>query len=151
MSMLIYLVTCKTTGLRYVGQIHGKQQTVAGRWSEHCAPPPCKSNYRLERAIREHGAENFSTCIIDKADDRATLNFKERFHIALQDSHVNGYNGNTGGTSFSNQWSVERRRRASIDRKGRLPWNTGLKTGPQPSDVVAARALRMIGHDVTQY
>jgi|ERR1700685_74509 len=58
-QFLVYLAICLVTGMPYVGIVYGKNQTVEHRWQEHIRPRKQAYNHRLERAIREHGAENF--------------------------------------------------------------------------------------------
>jgi group I intron endonuclease len=99
-QFLVYLVTCLITGLPYVGVVYGVNQSVQGRWEQHCNPWKGAYHHRLERAIREHGEVNFTVEVIDKADDRRMLGFKERFYISLYDAFKNGYNGSTGGRTM---------------------------------------------------
>src|ERR1700690_2840611 len=100
--LLVYLITCKPTVQKYVGIIHGKKQTVAGRWKQHCEMPG--QGIRLFRAVQEHGAAQFKVEIIDAADDRAQLDLKEKFYIRLHDSYANGLNGCWGGSAGKFGW-----------------------------------------------
>lgn len=67
MSGSIYKITCKPTGLSYVGQtcdIKYRKETPynygpRGRWSDHVSSAK-KSNTPLSKAIQEHGRENFT-------------------------------------------------------------------------------------------
>jgi group I intron endonuclease len=123
-KFLVYLVICRVNNLPYVGVIYGKSQTVIHRWHEHCNPVPSKQHFRLETAIREHGIDNFTIEVLDKADTRALLMSKERFYIRLYDSYYNGYNGSLGGGVFPIVFSAEHRRNMSIARRGKNRGNT---------------------------
>jgi hypothetical protein len=111
--MLVYLITCKPTGQKYVGIVYGKKQTVASRWKEHCKAP--RHGRLLFNATQEHGSEQFTVETIDAADDIPQLGFKECFHIRFHGSHFSegGLNGSCGGGDIASAHSPEVRARAS--------------------------------------
>jgi group I intron endonuclease len=94
--MVVYLVTNRIDGKKYVGKT---QKTVQARWADHCgnARNPKKQEY-LYRAIRKHGAENFSVEILAQVSTLEELNSSEcRFIAELGTLAPDGYNMTHGG------------------------------------------------------
>ena len=104
----IYVVECKNTGLKYVGQAQkyvGQHMTSWGslkRWIRHCQEAldtKCKSyGCEISEAIREHGRDAFEvTKLCDcRLEDMDKL---EQFYIKeLNTLHPNGYNMTEGGS-----------------------------------------------------
>lgn len=95
--MIVYLVTNRKNGKRYVGiTTKGKDR----RWYEHCWEAQNDSNQALHRAIRKHGEQAFSIEEIDQAETLEVLREKERHHIArlaTHTTHGKGYNMTLGG------------------------------------------------------
>ena len=71
---VIYLLIDGTNDKEYVGQT---TQTVEERFKEH---KRCKTS-NIGRAIRKHGAENFSTAILKVCESQEELNCWERHFI----------------------------------------------------------------------
>jgi len=94
--MPVYLITNLLDGKKYVGKT---EKTVQARWADHRgnARNPKKQEY-LYRAIRKHGAENFSVEILAEATTVDELNSLEcRFIAELGTLAPNGYNMTHGG------------------------------------------------------
>jgi group I intron endonuclease len=90
---IIYLATCITTGLKYVGQTTGDIQR---RWRGHCDAAKKGSTWKLSEAIREYGSESFQLKVLCECDSAQTLNETET--KLIQDLNVvwpNGYNMKT--------------------------------------------------------
>ena len=87
MAGTIYLVTNTLNGKQYVGQT-----TVAGNKVGH--------GTLMTRAYRKHGKENFTyESICSDIDNKAFLNFAERFWITVMGSRIpDGYNIEYGGS-----------------------------------------------------
>ena len=112
MAGTIYLVTNNLNGKQYVGQT-----IVAGNKVGH--------GYMVTAAYKKYGKENFTyETICSNLDNKAILNFAERFWIKVMDSRTpNGYNIEHGGSS-KDKVSDETREKL---RKS----NTGKKHTPE--------------------
>lgn len=102
----IYMVTCKVTGLGYVGQASNyitsnKQKWGAsGRWTRHCydAFIEGRGDYTNEfhKAIREYGKDNFELKVLCECDAE-DMDEQEAFYIKKYNTlHPNGYNMTEG-------------------------------------------------------
>jgi group I intron endonuclease len=103
----IYLVTNLLNGKEYVGQtINPKNKAGHGKL--------------LTKSYIKHGKENFTyETICSGLDNKAILNFAERFWIKVIDCRVpNGYNIEHGGSS-KDRVSAETRKKLSIVGLGR--------------------------------
>ena len=106
MQAHVYLVTNSVNGKQYVGQtINSSNKLGHGRV--------------LLKAYKLHGKDNFSyEPICSGINNRATLNYIERFWINVMGTLVpNGYNIELGGSEGST-WTEERRRKHSMALKG---------------------------------
>src|SRR5207247_2341048 len=90
-QLLVYLATCIPTGLRYVGIIYGRKQTIARRWRTHCKPSSAERYRRLERAIQQFGPDAFTVGAIDDAENLDELRGKEKTYVFVLDTFRNGY------------------------------------------------------------
>ncbi len=91
----IYKVTNKINGKAYVGQT---SRPLKERWRQHCADTKRKfACYKFQKAILEHGKENFEIEQIDTAKTKAEANEKEIHWIKYFDTANNGYNVSKGG------------------------------------------------------
>ena len=87
---VIYTIIDGTNDFEYVGQTTG---TVEKRFKEHM-----KSPYRIGKAIRKHGAENFVIAILKVCYSKAELDFWEKHFIKSRNTlSPNGYNLTEGG------------------------------------------------------
>ena len=130
MAGTIYLVTNNLNGKQYVGQT-----IVATEKRGH--------GQLVTAAYRKCGKENFDYMpICSNINNRATLNFIERFWIKVMDCRVpNGYNIEHGGSS-KDKVSDETREKLRIA-------NTGQKHNPQHIAKVS-EALRNRSPEVKQ-
>ncbi len=120
MQAHVYLVTNSVNGKQYVGQtINSSNKLGHGRV--------------LLKAYKLHGKDNFSyEPICSGINNRATLNYIERFWINVMGTLVpNGYNIELGGSEGST-WTEERRRKHSMALKGHRGWRKGLNL-PSPN------------------
>jgi len=116
----VYLVTNSVNGKQYVGQtINSSNKLGHGRV--------------LLKAYKLHGKDKFSyEPICSGINNRATLNYIERFWINVMGTLVpNGYNIELGGSEGST-WTEERRRKHSLALKGHRGWRKGLNL-PSPN------------------
>lgn len=110
---IIYLVTHKKTGRKYVGQT--KEVSAAHRWQKHIeevGKPSRKGLRPLIKAIQEFGPDAFRCEQIDDAASLAELNEKERHWISKLGTLVpNGFNATRGGQGLESGRSVTLRGR----------------------------------------
>ena len=108
--MLVYLITNKVNGKRYVGIT---TTSVDLRWYQHCWLAANGGSQALYRAIRKHGADRFQVETIDTADNLEDLLAKERLNIERLGTFTkkgNGYNMTLGGDGvFGFEFSDETR------------------------------------------
>ncbi len=99
MSGVIYQITCKSTGLKYIGQATSykyKNGTpykygANGRWNDHVSSSK-KRNTPLCNAIKEHGREQFIIEILEE-EKLESLDAREAFWISQVNCiYPNGYN-----------------------------------------------------------
>ena len=89
---VVYTIIDGTNDFEYIGQTIG---TVEKRFKEHT-----KSPYRIGRAIRKHGAENFVIAILKVCYSKEELDFWEKHFIKSRNTlSPNGYNLTEGGES----------------------------------------------------
>lgn len=117
--MVIYLVTNKVNGKKYVGQTI---RPVLERWRDHCRLD--KGNY-FHRAIQKYGSDNFEIQIIDTATSGEELDEKEIYWIQKLNTLVpRGYNikpgGNVGMRGRYGGLSPRSRLIYQFDRDGRM-------------------------------
>jgi GIY-YIG catalytic domain len=79
----IYLVTCVTTGERYVGLTvcagNTPKQAVEGRWKRHITRALTQAkDWTLCQAIRAFGAEAFKVEVLEKVRGKAQAHQRER-------------------------------------------------------------------------
>ena len=118
MNAHIYLVANSVNGKQYVGQTTNPSNKLGhGRV--------------LLKAYKAHGKDNFSyERICSDINNRATLNYIERFWIQVMGSVApNGYNVDLGGSEGS-VWTEERKKQRSIQFTGKkLNRPLGSKSG----------------------
>jgi group I intron endonuclease len=107
MNAHIYLVTNKINGKQYVGQTTVGRNKVGHGWA-------------ITEAYKSHGKENFLyERICNEINNRNTLNFLEKFWIAVCGTVApNGYNIELGG-SDKGEVSESTRQKMSLHLKGR--------------------------------
>lgn len=125
--MLIYRAINTINGKSYIGKTEKSLET---RREWHIASVKQKSQFAFHRAIAKYGIEAFEWHIVHICDNLDDLNSKEKEYIKLYESFgINGYNMTAGGEGQTG-WvpSAETRALWSKQRRGRQPWNTGMKT-----------------------
>ena len=95
--MIIYLITNRVNGKRYVGQT---VNTLKHRWNLHVGHSrnPKRSGV-LCSAIRKYGPENFEMKVLAKCDSMEEMNHRETYYInkIFKTLSPNGYNLDSGG------------------------------------------------------
>ncbi len=143
--MLIYVVTNKVNGKRYVGQTI---QRLEDRWSKHCSRSSgCPI---LGRAIRKYGRMSFTVEVVSACSTLGQLNDAEAYFVDhYQSMTPDGYNVLRGGDASHSMTGVvrsqETRERFSAARKGKPNGHLGLKR----SD--ATRARQSVAQKGNQY
>lgn len=103
--MIIYKVTNLLNGKVYIGQT---KRSIEARWSQHRHDVKLKHCYcKLQKAIKEFGADNFRIEQIDSATTKEEANEKEVFWIKYYNATVDGYNTSPGGRSGGNRKKVK--------------------------------------------
>ena len=109
--MVIYRITNTVKKKIYIGQTI---QPIKDRWKRHLFDARNGSNYAIHAAIRKYGEINFEIDVIDTANSREELDFKEMYWIKTYNSiSPNGYNLCEGG--HSPRWTPEIREKLSGD------------------------------------
>lgn len=114
----IYCITCLANGKLYIGQT---VKPIEKRWKHHIKYAQSGCQYKLHRAIRKYGVENFTVeeVMWVEADDRQVLNskldFLERFFIKRFNIRYDGFNMTDGGEGFSSG-SLSSTHRLNISR-----------------------------------
>lgn len=94
----IYKITCKTTGLSYIGQTITDVQI---RFEEHKEEARKGNNRKLYIAMREENFENFYIEILeDNIKTKEKADERERYWIWKYDTFKNGYNMTIGGSGI---------------------------------------------------
>ena len=126
--MLIYKVTNQINQKSYVGKT---ELSFSKRKANHLSDTRRGCDFAFHRALRKYGEENFVWEIVeDNINDKELLDDKEKYYIALNESFgPKGYNMSEGGEGQTG-WvpSEETRAKWSEQRKGKTPWNKGLRT-----------------------
>ena len=95
--MIIYKITNKANGMVYIGKT---KQALQRRWEKHCyyANTDIKWQcFKLQKAIQEFGAGNFTVEQIDCAATNEEAKEKEIYWIGFYNSIEQGYNSSPGG------------------------------------------------------
>lgn len=116
--MLIYMVTNRINGKRYIGQtIKSLERRKGSHISEALT---VDDNSHFHRALRKHEISNFDWEIVATCDNRVKLNSLEIFYIGYYNTFLGeGYNLNAGGNgNLGFSPSVETRKKLSIANSG---------------------------------
>lgn len=109
---IVYKITNKSNGKRYIGQT---THSLEWRWKKHQYPSNC---VLLHRAIKKYGKDGFELTIIARCDSMEELNHREEYYIKIFNTlSPNGYNLDTGGKN--KKASEETRQKISKAVKGR--------------------------------
>lgn len=122
--MIVYLVTNRVNGKRYVGKT---KRTLERRWYEHCTHSHGGSEeMAIYQAIRKHGAESFELSVLEECADEATMNDAERRWIRKLGTFRREYNMTEGGDGLTGYTHTEEaKRRMSEARRGEKNHNYG--------------------------
>lgn len=125
---IVYLITNRTNGERYVGQT---VRPLERRWSSHLNAAK-HGDGQLQRAIRKYGRDAFKTEVVGEYETKESLNAAEQAAICAFNAHYwdGGYNLTFGADSFSNV-SETTRQKMSAAKKGIVPWNKGKVTAEE--------------------
>lgn len=127
-SNVIYKITNLITGKCYIGQAKDLDKRIKGHKRN-----VGKVKSPLYSAIQKHGWDNFEVTILHTTDRYEELDDLEvRYIVECGSLHPHGYNltqGGTGGDTVTNHPNKET---LHLRRKGRPPWNKGLKGAQVP-------------------
>jgi hypothetical protein len=119
--MIVYLITNKINGKRYVGQTI---QTLDQRWSKHCSVSSANCGMPIVLAIQKYGQENFERKILSVCDNIDQMNHRESYYIRLLNTRTpNGYNVLSGGKNSLH--TEETKKKISIAQTGEKNHNFG--------------------------
>jgi group I intron endonuclease len=103
--MIIYKVTNLLNGKVYIGQT---KRSLESRWAQHQHAVKSKYGFcKLQKAINEIGADNFSIEQIDSAATKEEANEKEVFWIKFYNATIDGYNTSPGGKAGGHRKKVK--------------------------------------------
>lgn len=91
----IYKITNKLNNKAYIGQ----SNNIERRFKEH-QTKGASSRIPLDIAIQKYGKDNFLYEVLEECEIEQ-LNEKEKYWITTLETHLNGYNCNTGGEQSS--------------------------------------------------
>lgn len=118
----IYCITCLVNGKMYIGQT---VKSIKKRFQAHCHKTQSGKNYKLSRAIRKYGEENFLVEEVmwveafTKEALKRKLDYIEIRLIKKLGTRKNGYNMTDGGEGrLGYKMSDEHRKKISDSRKG---------------------------------
>lgn len=124
MTIGIYMIKNKINNKMYIG----KSKNIEYRFYNGHRKFLIKNNHankHLQRSWNKYGEENFEFSIIEKCKEDC-LNEREIYWINYYNSSnmEYGYNKTLGGDGGT--FNEEIRKKMSISRKGRIPWNKGI-------------------------
>jgi group I intron endonuclease len=121
----IYKITNTVNGKNYIGYTKNPK----GRWASHkTEAKKLRSGQNIHKAMAKHGIDNFVFEIIFEHPDKDYV-FRTMEDILIQEHKAlgpYGYNMDPGGNGRS-EISAETRQRMSEAKKGKVPWNKGLR------------------------
>ena len=96
---LIYKITNNQNDKVYIGKTI---QSLKDRWQQHkCDSKNSNKDYKLYRAMKKYGIENFNIEIVEDDIPENELGIKEQEYIKKFNSYYNGYNETFGGEGES--------------------------------------------------
>ena len=123
--MDIYLITCKITNKKYIGQTchyMGTKKQKWGylkRWEQHKSKTSrCTL---LKNAIQKYGTKNFSIECLLKCDNKISDYYEKIFIDVYNTLYPNGYNLESGGNK-QKKLSTMTKNKMSESRKGKSPF-----------------------------
>lgn len=120
---IIYLITNKENGHKYVGQT---TQGMNKRWQQHIQEALKMSDKPLHRAMRKYGNHRFSVQEIDECNENL-LNEKEEYWIKHYNTFnsAEGYNATSGGDKV--KFSEETKKKISIKASQKVLTETHIE------------------------
>ena len=110
--MILYLITNRINGKRYVGQT---VQSMNRRWIHHKSH---SNKTAISRAINKYHSENFDVKILSRCYTFDEMNHRERYYIKIFNTLApNGYNLRDGGNNGA--MHAESKNKISLALKGR--------------------------------
>lgn len=95
---ILYIITNKIDGTRYVGQT---TETLRKRWNRHCGK--WTNCVYLSNAIKKYGKKNFEIKVLAYANNQEELDHREEYYVELFNTQTpNGYNILPGGSKAIN-------------------------------------------------
>lgn len=124
--MIVYLVTNKLTGEKYVGCT---VKSLKYRIIQHTCFSKIKSRFyqKITEAINKYGIESFLFEEIDSASSKEELLEKERYYISIIRPEYNITGGGSG--AYKRKCSDETKNKIREKAIGRTPWNKGIPSG----------------------
>lgn len=112
----IYTVTNSVNGKQYVGQTIGD---VTKRFRAHLSTSNCTY---LHKSIQKYGKENFILSVVDCADDKESLNEREKYWAEKLNTYApNGYNLREAGGSKGKSHPDSVKRMLETSSKNKKP------------------------------
>ena len=143
--MEVYIVQNLVNGKIYIGKT---KFTCLERWEAHCYDASRDVDFRLHRAIRKYGRDNFAVYTLTATSCEAELDALERVYIQLFSSNCEevGYNMTGGGDGVLNmdplskermraklhlcRWTSSRREKFRLLMQGRkVTWGGKISKG----------------------
>lgn len=128
--MIVYLITNKINGKRYIGQTI---QTLNKRWYNHCHVGKSNKGMPVVNAIKKYEKENFEIKILSKCKTVEEMNHREAYYIKLLNTrYPSGYNVLSGG---SNSLHTEESKKKIADAQtGSKNHNFGKKASKETKE-----------------
>jgi group I intron endonuclease len=137
--MLVYLITNKVNGKRYVGQT---TRTLNKRWNSHLTASRRGGKCAISKAINKYGEEKFSIEILRVCKSRKELSKFETLLIKkLGTLSPQGYNLTTGGES-----SIPTEETKKKQSKAKLGMHTSTSTEIKPNQRLSPKTEFKAGY-----
>lgn len=120
LSYEVYKITNKVNGKIYIGITN---KGAGNRFKQHLYETEHGSQFKIHRALRKYGKDNFSLEIIDFCNNAEELKEKEKYYISKYNSTDDsvGYNMTEGGDgTFGRVQTEETKRKISEANTGRI-------------------------------
>src|ERR1700676_87316 len=146
--MIVYMITNKINGKRYVGQ---SISSLEDRWWRHVWDATKRNRASaLHSAIRKYKKDNFEKRVLARCNSIEEMNHRETYYIKLFNTlSPNGYNLRTGGGNHTiseetrqkiiNSLTPEIKQRMSESQLGELNHNFGKKASNETRQKQSAR------------
>lgn len=126
----------------------GSAVNIKRRWIEHRSY--LRGGYHhsrhLQRAWDIHGEDSFVFSVLESVEVKQLIEKEQHWIDTLSSYGKGGYNVSPkAASSLGIKRSDETRRRVSQAKLGSVPWNKGIKTGPQSPELVERRVKSMRG------